>query len=322
MLSIHDFVQKQILFLITKDGQKLSFRNDNVIVKDSDEKIICQTTCHRLFAMFIVGHITITSGLIQRAKKFGFAIVFMTTSFRPYQTISAFAEGNTVLRKNQYSYDGIGAAKSLIKNKIQNQRFLLMQKNDADITDAIECLNKYISKLDECTGIQSIMGIEGSASKIYFRYFFDNVDWKGRKPRVKFDMANALLDIGYTMLFSYIDALLSLFGFDRYNGILHRQFYMRKSLTCDIVEPFRVIIDEQVKKGIAFGQFKEDDFEIYDGKWTLQYKKSAEYGSAFVSAIMEHRTEMYVYVRDFYRCFMRSKMDDNFPEWRLENDIS
>lgn len=312
------------MFLVTKDGQKLSFRNDNVVVKDKDEKIICQTTCYRLFALFIVGHITITSGLIQRAKKFGFAIVFMTTSFRPYQTISAFAEGNTVLRQNQYAYDDINAGLVLTKNKIQNQRDLLMnlRNKSEEIKNAISCLDRYIVSIEDCSNIQSIMGIEGSASKLYFKSFFDNVIWKGRKPRVKFDMTNALLDIGYTLLFSYIDSLTSLFGFDRYNGILHRQFYMRKSLVCDLVEPFRVIIDKQVKKGINLGQFKERDFEIFDGKWCLKYKKSAEYSQVFMQAILEYKNEMFVYVRTVYRCFMQNKINTDFPVWRINNDFS
>ncbi len=232
-----------------------------------------------------------------------------------------FAEGNTLLRKKQYLYEGIGAGKSLIKNKIHNQRYMLSTirgKND-DLKNALICLDGYISKIDECNNIQSIMGIEGSASKIYFKNYFDNVVWKGRKPRVKFDMPNALLDIGYTILFSYVDALLSMFGFDRYNGILHRQFYMRKSLTCDMVEPFRVIIDKQVKKGINLGQFKEKDFEIYDGKWILKYKKSSEYGRIFLSSIIEHKNEIYLYIRDFYRCFMRGNLELNFPEWSVDN---
>lgn len=131
-------------------------------------------------------------------------------------------------------------------------------------------------------------------------------------------MVNALLDIGYTILFCFIDALLSLYGFDEYYGILHRQFYMRKSLVCDLVEPFRVIIDKQVKKSINLGQFKEKDFKIYDGKWCLKYEKSSAYSNVFLSALMEHKDEMFIYVREFYRAVMKEKLCDDFPVWRLE----
>ena len=34
MLNANDFSKKQILFLITSQGEKLSFLNDNIVVKD------------------------------------------------------------------------------------------------------------------------------------------------------------------------------------------------------------------------------------------------------------------------------------------------
>lgn len=36
--------------------------------------------------------------------------------------------------------------------------------------------------------------------------YFDNVQWNGRKPRIKSDYVNVVLDIGYTMLFNIVDA--------------------------------------------------------------------------------------------------------------------
>lgn len=38
MLSLNDFSKKQILFIFTNEGEKLSFANDNVIIKDKDGK--------------------------------------------------------------------------------------------------------------------------------------------------------------------------------------------------------------------------------------------------------------------------------------------
>lgn len=320
MMSVEDFSAKQVLFLVTKEQEKLSFRNDNIIIKNKDGKIIHQSTCYRLFALFIVGHFTITSGLIQRARKFGFAIIMMTTSFRPYQIISNMAEGNVLLRQKQYTYQALGAARSLVQNKLENQRFLLMQcrNKSEDQLKAIALLDEYKINIQTAESVRSIMGTEGSASRIYFKAYFDNVIWKGRKPRIKFDITNALLDIGYTILFCYMDALAAVFGFDRYNGFLHRQFYMRKSLVCDLVEPFRCIIDKQVKKGINLGQFKEKDFEIYDGKWCLKYKKSSDYSAIFVRALMDYKEEMFLYVRDVYRVFMKNKQETDMPYWRME----
>lgn len=110
----------------------------------------------------------------------------------------------------------------------------------------------------------------------------------------------------------------SMTEFDEYCGVLHTQFYMRKSLVCDIVEPFRVIIDRQTKKSVNLGQFKEKDFEIFGGKWCLKYEKSSEYSSVFLKAIMEYKEDIFLYIRDFYRSFMKGRLDVDFPVRRWE----
>lgn len=92
MLNANDFSKKQIIFLIPKDGDKLTFSNDNIVVKDKNGKIKYQSTCYRLFMLCIVGNVSITSGLIQRSKKFGFSICLMTTSFKVYEVMGARME--------------------------------------------------------------------------------------------------------------------------------------------------------------------------------------------------------------------------------------
>lgn len=72
MIDNKDFEFKQILFLFAAEGDKLSFRNDNILIMDRQGKVKHQSTCYRLFLLCVVGHITITSGLIQRAKNSAF----------------------------------------------------------------------------------------------------------------------------------------------------------------------------------------------------------------------------------------------------------
>ena len=121
MLSANDFKKKQVIFLMTTIGDKLSFSNDNVIVKDKEGKIKFQSTCYRLFMLCVVGNISITSGLIQRSKKFGFSICLMSTTFKVYDVIGARMEGNTLLRKHQYQYDSNDIGRLIEQNKIKNQ---------------------------------------------------------------------------------------------------------------------------------------------------------------------------------------------------------
>ena len=102
MMSTRDFEHKQIAFVFTTDGEKISFKNDNLIVTDKDGKVKHQSTCYRLFALFICGDFCLTSGVLERSKKFGFTIVFMTPNLRITSIMPAKAEGNVLLRKKQY----------------------------------------------------------------------------------------------------------------------------------------------------------------------------------------------------------------------------
>lgn len=71
-----------------------------------------------------------------------------------------------------------------------------------------------------------------------------------------------------------LEVLLESYGFDTYCGVLHKQFYMRKSLVCDIVEPFRVLIDDAVKKAINLKQIKEEDFIVIQNQYRLKWEHS------------------------------------------------
>src|SRR5690554_4859658 len=106
MLSYPDFKEKSIVVVFTTDKQYFSFKNDNLVVRDKDDAIILQTTCYRTLALWVVGHCTLSSGLMQRSKKFGFPIYLLSYNFRLLGVWNATTEGNFLLRRKQYNYNG------------------------------------------------------------------------------------------------------------------------------------------------------------------------------------------------------------------------
>ena len=44
-MSTRDFEYKQIAFVFTDEGEKISFKNDNLVVTDADGKVKHQSTC-------------------------------------------------------------------------------------------------------------------------------------------------------------------------------------------------------------------------------------------------------------------------------------
>ena len=316
MLEKDDFNNKQIIVAFTAKGEKLSYRNSNLLITDKEGKVKYQISCYRIFSILIIGEYSITSGMIKHAQRFNYNISMFTTNFRLYGSIGDRMQGNTLLHRKQYAYNGNEIAAHIVIDKIQSEIGVLKgkrQKTPACKED-IGKLKGYIDKIkQENPDIDSLRGIEGNAARIYFANVFDFTTWKGRRPREKRDIINSCLDIGYTMLFSMVEALLKIYDFDIYCGVYHREFYMRKSLVCDIMESMRIIIDNAVKKAITLKIIKEDDFKVYQGQYQIEYKKASILTGYIMNQLMDEKEKMFLYVRAYYRAFMKEKPISEYP---------
>jgi CRISPR-associated protein Cas1 len=319
MLSLPDFKTKNIVMCFSLEGQKVSFRNDNVIISDGESNILLQVTCHRIFSLWIIGHSSITTVLMEKSRKHGFSIYLLSSSFRPIGILNSSTEGNFLLRKKQYSYEGIEIASHLVINKIRNQQSLLksVRRKTKSLRDAIGLLDGHIQNCKNATEYRSIMGIEGSASRIFFGEWYFDLPWKGRMPRTKMDMANTVLDIGYTYLFNLMDCMLNLYGFDIYQGVYHRNFYMRKSLVCDLVEPFRCIVDKLIRNAFSLKQINESHFNVVDGRYLLRIEHNKSYAKWLMNGILAYKLEIFNYVQSYYRAFIRGKSSTEFPQFLI-----
>lgn len=320
-MSTKDFEHKQVIFAMLNEGEKISFKNDNIVIRKEDNSIKLQSTCYRLFVLFIAGHFSLTSGLMERARKFSFTIVFLNYYMRPYAVLPAKAEGNVILRRTQYYYDDFDVGAYIISNKIHNQNFLLkkIRNKSEDLKKIISLMEVYEkSVLVPGLSLQEIMGVEGVAARGYFEQLFREHDWTARRPRVKHDAINCLMDIGYTILFNLVNAMLELFGFDTYVGVLHREFFHRKSLVCDIVEPFRPIVDASLIKALNLGQIHEDDFYVDQGQYFIGGKNAIPYIKIMLDALLEYKNEMFLYVQSYYRAFVRQKTINLYPVFYME----
>lgn len=245
----------------------------------------------------------------------------MTQSTKVFDKLGYRMQGNVLLRQHQYNYQGLELATHIVKNKIANQLEVLKQKRKKDdlTKESINKIENFVKEISLFKGeLHELLGIEGNAAKIYFKAHFDNIEWNGRKPRIKFDYVNSALDIGYSILFNILESMLDIYGFDVFCGVLHRQFYMRKSLVCDIIEPFRIIIDTTIKKAINLGQIKEIDFEYVNGGYQLKWNNNKKYVKLFIENILKHKNDIFVYVQSYYRAFMKGKPAEKFPifYWR------
>ncbi|NTU46864.1 CRISPR-associated endonuclease Cas1 [Candidatus Roizmanbacteria bacterium] len=317
MLTLPDFKEKKILLVNVEYGHHslLQLVTDNIrFLRDGE--VVNQISTHIVFAIFIVGDITITSSLLKKLTAQGISVFFLNHNLATKATVMAEAEGNFLLRQKQYAEENtLTVAQMIVKNKITNQ-VATLKKAKMEYPEKVFSYNIALSETADTH--QELLGAEGNASKSYFQTLFADIEWVRRAPQTKEDVNNLLLDIGYTYLFNYCDALLRLFGFDVYKGVYHQLFFQRKSLVCDIMEPIRPIIDYQLLKSHRLKQIHKKDFVFIKGRYEFKegFTTHKTYSSLFLDAINENKEQIYNYILGYYRYTM-NHVKYPFPQFTI-----
>jgi CRISP-associated protein Cas1 len=320
MMSRPDFMEKQIIFVESSKSKKLKFKNSNLILVDENKKILLQHPCIKIFQVFVYGEFSITSVLIKNVKKYAVPVIFLNYNLRPYFSILPENKGNFLLRKKQYTNQKeLEISKHIINNKISNQLYLMnsIRYKTEKEKESIKKLNILIRKSLIVKDTQELLGIEGTASKLYFTVYFKNLDFNGRRPRCKDDIFNLLFDIGYHYLFNFIEANLELYGFDTYYGFYHKLFFQRKSLICDLIEPFRCIIDLKIKKSFNLKQINQAEFGLKNGQYFVKRDFNKKYSQLFLKEILLYKEQIFLYIQSYYRAFIKEKEINQYPIFKI-----
>lgn len=324
MFTLKDLEFKTIFVINCIQKRNLRVSSGELLLEEEEEKgikILTKLPFQKVLALFIIGHITITTPLIDKCKKFNVALVVMKPNLRPVFYWSNSAEANYLLRQKQYSLNqkDITIAKHIVKNKIENDLTLLSKtrKKDTLTLDAIYQCHHAIGNIDKINEYDELLGIEGHCAKVFFQAYFQNCNWIGRYPRTKCDIINVTLDIGYTLLFNFIECFIRMFGFDLYIGIYHQMWFKRKSLICDLMEPFRCIINHIILLAFNRKQFSEKDFLFTKGEYHLKYEKYTDYYRIFFDALIERKMDCFKYIQSYYRSFMQGKDISNYPKFLI-----
>lgn len=318
----HKDIDMRTIFVVNciEHNRSLRVCNGELMLEELGEdkkKTLTKFPFQKLLALFIIGHITVTTPLIEKCKKYGVALVVMKPNLRPVFFWANSAEANYLLRKRQFDYrtEDLTVAKAIVYNKVLNQKSALLKtrKKDELTINALELCEASLNTLLNTTDYNQLMGLEGTIAKSFFSAYFQNQNWKGRHPRIKSDVINVTLDIGYTILFNFMECFVRMFGFDLYVGVYHRLWFKRKSLVCDLIEPFRCLIDHATLLAFNRKQFSEKDFTLIKQEYRLKYEKCVDYYKVFYDTLIAHKTDFFKFVQQYYRCFMGCKTAKDYP---------
>lgn len=187
---------------------------------------------------------------------------------------------NVELRRRQTivaAQGGLDIARNVVRGKIVNSRVLL-RRNTRERSDRLLVQLKELSeKALEAESTTSLLGIEGTAARLYFGAFPTMLreekrlpgapfTFEGRRRRPPPDAVNCLLGYVYGLLVKELTATAFAVRFDPYQGFYHRPRFGRPALALDLSEEFRPLVAESVVVNlINNGEVSAGDFLVRAG---------------------------------------------------------
>ena len=119
--------------------------------------------------------------------------------------------------------------------------------------------------MDQASELSSLLGLEGAGARFYHQAFAKMVrrafGFTGRHRHPAPDPVNALLSLGYTLVYNEIAALLDGLGFDPYLGFYHQPRFGHATLASDLLEEFRAPLVDRFTLSLINNQvFAAGDF--------------------------------------------------------------
>lgn len=223
--------------IVIENSSKLSYKNRFLVVKqDNDEKYIHLSEIDTIIVDSI--SVSISTYLLKELCSNKINIIFCDEKHNPFGELEGYYLSHNSSKKISTQFKWTKERKDMlwseiVKNKVINQALILNKLN----SDKYDLLLSYIDEIT--TGDKT--NREGHAAKVYFNELFGK-DF----VRNESDNINAALNYGYAILLSTINKEVISNGYITQIGIHHKNEFNEFNLSCDLMEPFRAIIDNFV----------------------------------------------------------------------------
>lgn len=270
----------------------------------------------------LFGNVQITTQALHELCDRGVTTCFLSAGGWFYGIARGMDHKNVELRRRQFATAADGArcvelARRFVAVKVRNCRTMIRRNADAVASGVVDRLKELLPKIDMATSLESLLGLEGTAARLYFGEYARLVrppakdgaapppmtfDFDGRNRRPPRDPVNALLSFGYALLTKDVTIKLLAVGFDPYLGFYHQPRYGRPALALDVMEEFRpLIVDSAVLSAINTGAVQATDFVRRGGAVALKPDGRARFIQAYERRMDEEITHPLFGYRVSYR---------------------
>ncbi len=261
---------------LTLQGAQAHLENHRLRVTHQGQEVAA-VPLGQIQGLVVWGRVHLTQPLMAALLEQGIPVIFLTQNGRYRGRLQGPQTPHVALRRAQYrrleeSDWVLETARGIVQAKLRHQRALLQRHGrryglqEQELEQAIQGLNQALRQTMRKRSLQSLRGVEGAATRWYFRGFRvllrEPWTFPGRRRRPPTDPVNALLSLGYTLLTQKAVAAVEAVGLDPYAGLFHQERYGRPALALDLAEEFRPVVDGVVLKILHQGVLSTEDFQF------------------------------------------------------------
>ena len=223
--------------VVIAQQSKLSYKNRFLVVKqDLDEKYIHLSEIDTIIVDSLA--VSISAYLLKELSDNKINIIFCDEKHNPFGELSTYYSKHNTSKMIQRqiswtSNEKDKVWKKIVKNKLLNQAYMLSKIN----SEKYKLLLDYIIDVKDGDSTNR----EGHAAKVYFNALFGNSFSRKDDSNI-----NSALNYGYEILLSTFNKEIINNGYLTQLGIHHKNEFNKFNLGCDLMEPFRIVIDNFV----------------------------------------------------------------------------
>ncbi len=183
--------------------------------------------------------VAMTGCLLQALVEKKVRVIFCDEKYSPFAELAPYRTAYDSSRKIRmqiaWDKDIKGAVwNEIVAEKIRNQAAFL---RELEKEREAELLSSYVGQIEEYDATNR----EGHAAKVYFNALF-GMDFS----RTADIAANAALNYGYGLLLSAFNREIAVSGYLTQMGLFHTNVFNPYNFSCDLMEPYRVLVDRFV----------------------------------------------------------------------------
>jgi CRISPR-associated protein Cas1 len=259
-------------------------KSGNVLKVKEKEKVVQEVRIGETCQVNLFGSIQLSTQAIQALCEGEVPIAYFSMGGWFYGVTHGLGVKNIYLRRDQFRLSDVPSfclrvARMLVSGKIRNQRTMIQRNHVEPPSGPIAFLKCMQEDSERADSLQELLGIEGSAARVYFENFAGMIKTddgdaahKNGKPEFTFDFlrrnrrpprdaVNALLSLAYSVLAKDLTIVCHAVGFDPFLGFYHQPRFGRAALALDLMEPFRPLIaDSAVLSAINTRMITHADF--------------------------------------------------------------